>query len=72
MDENGEKPAMGAKLMKVAVTLEVLVDFEAWNAEYGSDETVKEVRDAVKGIIGTAAVSAFAHVPDAVRMVNWK
>lgn len=57
--------------LKVRVVVEVEVDRAAYEAEYGQRASAEEVRDHVKGTVGTAAESAFERI-DAVRVVDYK
>lgn len=52
-----------AHKIKVAVYLVIDVDVDAYNAEYGTDDSVTQIRDDIKSRSREAADAAFAHLP---------
>ena len=46
----------------VMVKVRVMVDPDAWNAEYGSDESIADIRGAVKGMVVEGAEITLAHL----------
>jgi hypothetical protein len=61
----------GGEKIRVAVRLELEVDRELYQAEYGEPASVQEIRDHVKGESAGAVEMAFAHL-SSVRIVGWK
>jgi hypothetical protein len=59
-----------SSVLRVRVVVEVEVDRDDYEAEYGESATAEQIRAHVKGSIGTAAESAFERI-DAVRVVDW-
>jgi hypothetical protein len=66
---NANPPAPGT--MRVSVYVQMDVDVAAYEAEYGERTSAADIRDHVKGVIGTAARSAFENIP-AVQLVDWE
>lgn len=50
------------KVVKVNVSMVVEVDVDAWNAEYGSDESPDLIKSAVRDMLGSASVEALRHL----------
>lgn len=56
--------------MKVVVTVVVEVDRAGYDAEYGEHAKAEEIRAHVKGVVGTAAESAFENIPS-IKVEEW-
>lgn len=54
---------MSKDKLKIKVNIEVEVDRQAYNREYNEKETADNIRAHVKGVIATAAESAFQNIP---------
>jgi hypothetical protein len=53
--------------MKVRISITVEVNVKEWNAEYASNETAAEVREAVQSMARDAVVAAVTHLPVEVK-----
>lgn len=53
----------------ITVAIKVRVNKVEWNAEYGSDESARDIRAAVKAMAKDAVVAGFQHIPDAVEVL---
>ncbi len=57
--------------MRVAVTVTILVDRDAYDAEYGEHATAEAIREHVKAEATSAIESAFSNI-DAVTVEGWR
>jgi len=53
-----------SRVVKITIkaTVTVEVDVDAYEAEYGEDFTIAEIRDHIKSEVNAAAVSAFSNI----------
>lgn len=55
---------------RITASLRIDVDVDAWNAEYGTNDTATEIREQIKGSVLDAAKIAHLHLDHVVTITE--